>query len=140
MKYWIVDQDNGVLIKVVDDAIETGLSEGGDAGSQDLGGDNPTYPNCKYYQCTSDVPGNWYSKVNGADYDIELDAARKSDTNPLWVAMRNQRESLLNVCDWTQVDDSPLKANASWLTYRTDLRNLPANTTDPESVSWPTQP
>ena len=43
-------------------------------------------------------------------------------------ALKNQRTSLLTECDWTQMPDSPLSddAKAIWVTYRQELRDLPA--------------
>lgn len=55
---------------------------------------------------------------------------------------RAQRDMLLATCDWTQCSDSPLDATrkAAWASYRTQLRNLPAQAGFPDNVSWPTSP
>ena len=52
------------------------------------------------------------------------------------------RKEMLSGSDWTQANDSPLSTlkKTEWQTYRQALRDLPANTTDPRSPSWPTQP
>lgn len=57
-------------------------------------------------------------------------------------ALREQRDQLLSKSDWTQVADSPLSGSAktAWATYRQALRDLPENTVDPKSPSWPTPP
>jgi hypothetical protein len=54
----------------------------------------------------------------------------------------DQRNGLLAASDWTQVPDGPLTdaKKQEWATYRQALRDLPANTTDPSSPTWPTQP
>ena len=59
-----------------------------------------------------------------------------------WSSLRAQRNVKLSACDWTQMSDSPLGATekANWATYRQELRDLPQNTVDPASPSWPTEP
>jgi hypothetical protein len=66
----------------------------------------------------------------------------KSDTNPYWKALRTARNVRLQASDWTQLSDSPLSPEdkAAWAAYRQDLRDLPADTTDPENPTWPTEP
>ena len=56
--------------------------------------------------------------------------------------LRSERTLKLSQCDWTQVLDSPLSSTKKeeWATYRQALRDLPANTSDPENPSWPTKP
>ena len=53
--------------------------------------------------------------------------------------LRSQRDSLLKSSDWTQVPDAPVD-QAAWATYRQQLRDLPASTTDPSNVVWPERP
>ena len=56
--------------------------------------------------------------------------------------MRRQRDGLIAACDWTQVTDSPLDATtkAAWATYRTALRDVPAQAGFPAAIDWPTAP
>ena len=56
--------------------------------------------------------------------------------------LRMDRNMLLVSSDWTQNTDSPLDDSdkASWTTYRQALRDLPANTDDPNNPTWPTPP
>jgi len=56
-----------------------------------------------------------------------------------WFNFRGNRNYLLSECDWTQVPDAPVDA-AAWAVYRQQLRDLPANTTDPRTVEWPVPP
>lgn len=56
-----------------------------------------------------------------------------------WDRMRERRNALLNGCDWTVLADTPT-STAAWKAYRQALRDLPANTTDPNDVVWPTPP
>jgi hypothetical protein len=53
--------------------------------------------------------------------------------------LRAERNRLLAACDWTVLADTPT-STASWKAYRQELRDLPANTTDPLNPVWPTPP
>lgn len=55
--------------------------------------------------------------------------------------LREGRNKLLKMSDWTQLPDSPLSAEkkAEWAAYRQALRDLP-ETTDINSVVWPQEP
>jgi hypothetical protein len=54
---------------------------------------------------------------------------------------RNDRDSLLRACDWTQIVDAPMSTleKTQWLTYRQALRDLPALPGFPD-VPWPVPP
>ena len=56
--------------------------------------------------------------------------------------IRSERNRLLTACDWTQLPNSPLSETKKqeWDTYRQALRDLPANTADPENPVWPEAP
>jgi hypothetical protein len=56
-----------------------------------------------------------------------------------WNAFRAERNRLLAASDWTVLGDSPTPT-AIWKAYRQQLRDLPANTTDPFAPIWPTPP
>ena len=56
-----------------------------------------------------------------------------------WSKFRDIRDQLLSACDWTQVPDAPVD-QAAWAAYRQQLRDLPANTTDPSNPAWPERP
>lgn len=56
-----------------------------------------------------------------------------------WRELRLSRRRLLSNSDWTQVPDAPVDS-AAWAVYRQQLRDLPANTTDPRNVVWPEPP
>jgi len=53
--------------------------------------------------------------------------------------LRSERDALLVASDWTQASDVPVDTTA-WAEYRQALRDLPANTIDPENPVWPTPP
>ena len=72
---------------------------------------------------------------------IELQA-----TEPLRL-LREQRNQLLQQSDWRATVDYPGSNQAAWLTYRQNLRDLPANSTPSlddngqlTGVMWPTPP
>ena len=53
--------------------------------------------------------------------------------------MRRYRNALLKECDWTQVADAPVNAEA-WATYRQALRDVPQQEGFPETIEWPEAP
>ena len=61
-------------------------------------------------------------------------------TSYKWDKLRDTRDSFLMGSDWTQAADVSLDNKAAWATYRQTLRDLPANTADPENPSWPAKP
>ena len=56
--------------------------------------------------------------------------------------LRMERNVKLSNSDWTINNDSPLSQEKieEWKVYRQALRDLPANTTDPENPVWPQAP
>lgn len=55
---------------------------------------------------------------------------------------RSLRNFKLRECDWVVMSDvsMPEETKKAWLDYRQALRDLPANTEDPENPVWPTPP
>ena len=82
---------------------------------------------------TTDEDGNVTTAAdNEAAYRARIDAEVAS-------SVRNERNSRLAACDWTQLADS--SANSSeWATYRQQLRDLPSTEGFPHSITWPTEP
>ena len=54
--------------------------------------------------------------------------------------LRKQRNKKLAETDFLMLSDYPKENVEEWKTYRQALRDLPANTSDPENPNWPTQP
>lgn len=99
------------------------------------------------------VDGVWTQSWSVADkYTAEeLAAYNQLQVDKKWDLFRSGRDSRLLESDWviarhkeqkelgvtTSIQDSEYMA---WLTYRQQLRDLPSQVTDPESVVWPTPP
>jgi hypothetical protein len=56
--------------------------------------------------------------------------------------LREQRNKKLTECDWVVMSDVTMlpSVKQAWLDYRQALRDIPANTTDPENPVWPQVP
>ena len=57
--------------------------------------------------------------------------------------LRRDRNQLLNDTDYIFGSDTPDMSDDKkneWRSFRQDLRDLPANTSDPFNITWPTKP
>lgn len=56
--------------------------------------------------------------------------------------IRVERYMRLQVCDWTQLPDSPLdvKKQTEWAKYRKELRDITKQKNFPNEVKWPEEP
>ena len=59
-----------------------------------------------------------------------------------WDQLRAERNKRLSECDYTQIPDAVTTQakEDEYIAYRTLLRDLPANTGNPASPTWPTKP
>ena len=58
-----------------------------------------------------------------------------------WDDLREKRNAKLKASDWKILPGGPYESKIEeWKTYRQQLRDLPANTSDPKNVTWPTRP
>jgi hypothetical protein len=59
-----------------------------------------------------------------------------------WAALRAERDALLAESDWVVVkaQEAGDAVPSGWATYRTALRDLPAETPDPANPTWPDAP
>jgi len=60
-----------------------------------------------------------------------------------WKELREERNRRIAQTDYLFTSDYPHatpEAKQAWLDYRQALRDLPANTTDPENPVWPVAP
>ena len=53
--------------------------------------------------------------------------------------VRQARDKLLAMSDWTQAPDSPVD-QAAWAAYRQALRDIPQQAGFPRDVAWPEKP
>ena len=85
---------------------------------------------------------NWLDDPSSVDAGY---AAALSAIAP--VKLRTERNLLLAESDWTQGADVPASIKDAWVTYRQELRDLPATTSPTidvneqlQNVTWPTKP
>ena len=85
---------------------------------------------------TQDDQGRWFTKYSVADMDDEAKAALDAQQA---ASQRSERNRCIAICDWTQVDDSPVD-KAVWAVYRQALRDLPSQEGFPWDITWPIEP
>ena len=72
------------------------------------------------------------------DQSVVDAAAAELATEHAWSDLRIKRTQLLAETDYLALSDATLSADMR--TYRQQLRDLPANTSDPASPVWPSKP
>ena len=91
------------------------------------------------------LDGKWYTKyILGPVFTGDTAAADEAEYKAMKDAeqaasVRASRTQMLNDCDWTQIADSTADKTA-WATYRTALRNVPAQAGFPWTIIWPESP
>jgi len=92
----------------------------------------------------SDSQGAFDANGNSVVIDQDLVNAARSELNAenAWNDLRTKRNQLLAATDWEIVKHKELGTTipAALKTYRQELRDLPANTSDPANPSWPVKP
>jgi len=115
-------------------------------GAQATGGDVYQYSMRQGVEQQAD--GKWYSKYvlgpvfvdNEDGTAAQQEAAYKAYKDAEQAkAIRDQRNSKLAACDWTQLADSSAD-KPSWATYRQALRDVTAQAGFPWNVTWPVEP
>ena len=97
-------------------------------------------------EATADRPVVKYREVNGQIEQYAEAAPVPSVPEPTEeqqeMQVRAARNSLLDLCDWTQLPDAPLTAEQKqeWAEYRQALRDVPEQAGFPENVVWPSTP
>jgi hypothetical protein len=85
----------------------------------------------------TDIPA---SEEQPAQTAAEQETAYKAMKDAEQAAsVRASRTQKLKDCDWTQIADSTADKTA-WATYRTALRNVPAQAGFPWTITWPDAP
>ncbi len=86
--------------------------------------------------------GEW-EYVPYTDEEIaEANAQAEAQDSDL-TRIRQERNSRLSACDWTDLPNAPLTAEkaAEWQTYRQELRDYPAQSDKVSTLpEWPTPP
>jgi|SRR6056300_1223903 len=72
----------------------------------------------------------------------ELEAKKQNIIDANFEILRLKRNFELRLSDWINAPDVPMseEKKQAWLDYRQALRDLPANTEDPENPVWPEAP
>ncbi len=82
---------------------------------------------------------------NEIEFSEDAEAIERDRLNAIqfsWDKLRYERNIRISNTDWVMLSDISMttEKKEEWITYRQALRDLPANTTDPENVTWPTPP
>lgn len=101
-----------------------------------------------YRNGVEQIDGKWYTKYsvgpvftdNEQGTAAEQEASYKAQKDAEQAkSLRQQRNTKLSECDWTQLGDSPVD-KAVWATYRQELRDLTKQSGFPWNITWPTAP
>jgi|TARA_R100000084_G_scaffold38698_2_gene15510 hypothetical protein len=95
-----------------------------------------------YPQAVTIDDGTGAFDANGKQVTLDqslVDAAAvEVATENAWSDLRAKRTQLLTDTDYLALSDATLSAEMR--TYRQELRDLPANTSDPANPTWPVKP
>lgn len=89
-----------------------------------------------------------YHNINGktVQFTAAEEAARDAEEKT-WAdgantraaaSVRQERDALLAATDW--MGNSDVTMSSAWTTYRKALRDVPAQSGFPNSITWPTKP
>ena len=105
-----------------------------------------------YRDGVEEIKGKWFTKYSigpvFTDYTDEDGGVHTAAQQELlykaqkdaaqWDSVRTDRNARLAACDWTQLPDAPVDAEA-WAVYRQALRDI-TDQNNPLEVVWPTAP
>jgi hypothetical protein len=104
------------------------------------------YPTCVFSCREYDYEGITWSENNDipkpSKEELTSEWEKRMAELP-WEKLRKTRDELLEKTDKYATNDFPHASEEikqAWLDYRKLLRDLPANTQDPENPIWPTPP
>ena len=82
----------------------------------------------------------WHNVEITEPTEQKLADAKENAMNAYWwKLLRKKRDKLLVDSDWSQGADVPNAVKSSYVTYRTDLRNLPTTVTKPDFATLNSQ-
>ena len=92
------------------------------------------------YDVDGDNPRAYDADGNEVVLDTAAVSAKVAELQAAepWRILRKQRNRTLTESDW--MANSDVTMSDAWRTYRQELRDLPANTSDPANPVWPTPP
>jgi hypothetical protein len=96
----------------------------------------PTRYQTAFRDGVEQIDGKWYTKYSVADIDDEAKAVKDAEQAK---SVRTARDEKLKDSDWTQIADAPVD-KAAWATYRQALRDVPAQSGFPWTITWPDAP
>lgn len=96
----------------------------------------PTRYQVAFRDGVEQIEGQWFTKYSVADMDAEAIAAKDAEQAK---NVRDQRNTKLAECDWTQLSDAPVD-QAAWSTYRQALRDITLQSGFPWDIQWPSKP
>ena len=86
-------------------------------------------------------------ELEGKELEAYLAAKAVTDAEALQqhaAQMRDQRDGLLLKCDWVELPSAAARESAeslaAWATYRQALRDIPAQSGFPWTITWPDAP
>ena len=105
---------------------------------------NKRAPNAFYVDMPVEGINSNYITVDPSTKTITYDSSqeRSDKTAKAFEQLREQRNNKLYDTDWVsnRAYDAGTEIPSDWKTYRQALRDLPANTPDPVSPTWPVAP
>ena len=96
----------------------------------------PTRYQTAFRDGVEQIDGQWFTKYSVADVSDEAKAAKDAEQAK---SVREQRNTKLANCDWTQLADSTADKQA-WATYRQALRDITVYMGFPWDMTWPVAP
>jgi|TARA_B110000858_G_scaffold185725_1_gene228187 hypothetical protein len=97
-----------------------------------------------------------FVKITGADIDgVAIESNDPEDFGVTWsqiqdtvsgltgqelIDLRSERNRLIALTDWTQMEDIPQATRDTWKPYRQALRDITSSATSLDDVTWPTKP
>ena len=96
----------------------------------------PTRYQVAFRDGVQEIEGQWFTKYSVADMDADAIAAKDAEQAK---SVRDQRNTKLAECDWTQLADAPVD-QAAWSTYRQALRDITLQSGFPWDIQWPVAP
>lgn len=94
------------------------------------------------YTCMTITRNENTNEIEFANDFAKLEAKKQNLIESNFRTLRSLRNSALTSTDWINAPDVSMseEKKQAWFAYRQALRDLPANTEDPENPNWPTPP